>query len=56
MGDNYKAAGSGSVESFVTAMQSSVQSQVAAFVTFVKNNPAILRALQQKDWTSFARS
>ena len=55
MGDNCGAAGFGSVDAVVEAMKASVQSQIAAFVQFVKSNPVILHALQNKNWTRLAR-
>lgn len=54
MGDNYHVAGFSSIDLFVSAMNRSTESQVLAFVAFVKNSPKILSAIRMKDWASFA--
>lgn len=54
MGDNYRLAGFASIDAFVTAMNQSTATQVAAFVAFVKNSPKILSAIRTNNWTSFA--
>jgi hypothetical protein len=56
MGDNFRQAGFASVEDFVAAMKESVEKQVAAFISFVKNSATLSRAIRQKDWTTFART
>jgi hypothetical protein len=53
MGFNYKACGQSSVQDFVRTMESA-EGQLRAFVYFLKNNPAVLKALRSKDWTAFA--
>jgi hypothetical protein len=55
MGENYKQAGFSSIAAFVTAMQSSESAHLNAFVDFIKNGPAMLKALREHDWTTFAR-
>jgi RHS repeat-associated protein len=54
MGFNYKLAGFNTVEDFVKA-QSTYEGQVTSFLNFVSNSPAILKALQNKDFTTFAK-
>ncbi len=56
MGFNHSAAGyPASVESFVDAMKSSERNHLSAFVAFVKADKALLKAIQKKDWRTFAR-
>jgi hypothetical protein len=55
LGSNYKAAGFQTVSAFVTAMESGHDAHLAAFVNFVKANPAMHQALQSQDWAEFAR-
>ena len=55
MGENYKAAGYASVEDFVKGMET-VQGQLNAFVSFIKNTPPLQSALQNKHWVTFART
>ncbi|WP_049854687.1 N-acetylmuramidase domain-containing protein [Dickeya fangzhongdai] len=54
MGRNYKTAGFDDIESFVSAMKN-INGQVFAFINHIKNTPALLTALQNKDWEKFAR-
>lgn len=54
MGFNYKAAGYGSIDAFVLAMRKSPREHLKAFVRFIQHDSALLRALQQKDWGTFA--
>jgi hypothetical protein len=54
MGENYIAAGFGTVDLFVTAMCQSMRQQLEAFVSFVKSNSALLKAIDEKKWVSFA--
>ncbi|WP_269077957.1 N-acetylmuramidase domain-containing protein [Dickeya dadantii] len=54
MGRNYKTAGFDDIESFVSAMKS-INGQAFAFINHIKNTPALLTALQNKDWEKFAR-
>jgi RHS repeat-associated protein len=55
MGFNYKLAGFNSVEEFVKS-QSTYEGQVNAFLNFVSNNPVLLKALKEKDFTTFAKN
>lgn len=55
LGENFSDAGHSSVQSFVRAMCSSVEEQGNAFVSFIRADGAKLKALQQKDWATFAR-
>lgn len=55
MGENYKAAGFASVDDFVQGM-GTMQGQLNAFVTFIKNTPPLQTALQNKHWATFART
>lgn len=54
MGENHKAAGFASVDDFVGAMKVSVSNQLLAFVSFVKADARLSRALQNKNWAAFA--
>ena len=56
MGANFAAAGYGTVDQFVRAMCQSVAQQLDAFVSFIKSNPHLLHAIQQKNWAAFASS
>ncbi len=55
MGANYAQAGYATVEQFVRAMCQSVGQQLDGFVSFIKSNPHLLHAIQQKNWAEFAR-
>ena len=55
MGFNHQDAGFASVDLFVKAMERSVSEHLKAFVNFIKADSVKLKALQQKDWTSFAK-
>lgn len=55
MGNNYKAAGCVSVSDFVKQNMKGEVHQMFLGVTFIKNNANILKALQKKDWTNFAK-
>ena len=54
LGKNHVHAGYAIVEAFVDGMMESKQRQLDAFVTFVKADPLLLAALQDKDWPKFA--
>lgn len=54
MGFNYKACGYDTVFDFVEDMKVSEGQQLLAFCNFIKSNPKILKALQTKDWVTFA--
>lgn len=55
MGDNFAAAGALTVSQFRIAMALDEARQLDAMGAFIKSNPAMLTALQTKDWAGFAR-
>lgn len=55
MGFNYKEAGYDDIEVFVSEMFFSESHHLIAFVYFIKSNLKLLNAIQQKDWSTFAR-
>ena len=55
MGNNFRAAGHVSVEAFVDAHARRESAHLDAFVAFVGADRAKVRALQQHDWTTFAK-
>jgi hypothetical protein len=55
MGANYASAGFASVAAFVSAQMESERRQLDAFVAVVLANRSWLKAIQDKDWTAFAR-
>ena len=55
MGDNYRAAGYRTLHAYVEAMRTSEDAHLAAFVSFVRADPRMYRALQKRDWETFAR-
>lgn len=56
MGFNHRAAGYSNVEDFVAAMRQNEGRQLDAFVSFIRADPALHRALQNHDWAGFARA
>jgi hypothetical protein len=54
MGFNHKAAGFERVTDFVNFIKGPDDSDMEAFCNFVKANPKILKAMQEKDWKTFA--
>ena len=56
MGSNYAACGFASVQEFINAMYRSEADHLTAFCSFVRANPAMLRALQALNWPAFARA
>ncbi len=54
LASNYAAAGYSSPEAFVKALSKSEKNQLAAFVSFIKSDSVLLRAIRGKDWLSFA--
>lgn len=54
MGSNHRAAGYGDVETMVLACMDSEAKQVEMMVNFIRSNK-LLSAIQNKDWTTFAR-
>lgn len=55
MGFNWRACGFESLQDFINAMYRSDQGQLEAFVGFIQSNGALVRAIQEKDWPSFAK-
>jgi len=56
MGFNHKTAGYETVQAFVEAMQKSEKNHLKAFVSFIKADPRLARAIIRKDWASFAEA
>lgn len=54
LGLHWKALGFNNVQEFVNKAYSE-QGQLELFVRFIKANPAIHKALKNKDWTEFSR-
>ena len=54
MGFNYKACGYNSVKEFVDAMYVSERNQLLAMCNFIKSNSKMYKALQNKDFNTFA--
>jgi hypothetical protein len=54
MGYHWKALDYPSIQAFVNAMYSE-QGQLDAFVKFIKADKRLVKVLQAKDWTTFAR-
>jgi N-acetylmuramidase/Putative peptidoglycan binding domain len=55
LGENYIDAGFGSVDAFVDAMLASERRHLDAFVSFIAASAAKKKALQDRDWPTFAR-
>lgn len=55
MGNNYKAAGKGSVKEFVEENKKSEVNQFFLGISFIQSSTKILNALKKKDWATFAR-
>lgn len=55
LGSNWAEAGAKSLQDFINRMSRSEDDQLELFVNFIKASPARLRALQQRDWATFAR-
>jgi hypothetical protein len=56
MGINYKRAGFIKVSDFVNAMQASEANHLKAFVSFIKSDSRIHKALKSRNWAAFARA
>lgn len=54
MGFNHKRAGFPTIQAFINAMHDGEPAQLDTFVTFIKSDPVMHRALQKKDWAKFA--
>lgn len=55
MGFNFKAAGYRDGVSMVESFKLSEANQLEGMLNFIKATPRMLHALQQKDWSTFAR-
>lgn len=55
MGFNHQAAGYRSVAAFVDAMIGSQANQLGAFVSFINADAGMKKAIQDKNWATFAR-
>ncbi|UKJ09066.1 N-acetylmuramidase family protein [Solitalea lacus] len=55
MGFNHKAAGFQIVDAMIDAFKESEFNQVKGAINFIKSNPAMFKALQIRDWATFAR-
>lgn len=55
MGFNYELAGYDDVRGYVNAIAASEGAQLAAFVSFVQAQPAMVDHLREKRWADFAR-
>jgi hypothetical protein len=55
MGFHWEALGYASAETFVTAMERAEADQLDAFSRFIKDNPAMHKALAARKWAVFAR-
>ncbi len=55
MGFNHRVAGFKDVDAMIVAMKESERKQLDAFIAFIKSNQHLSVALQDKDWTTFAR-
>jgi LysM repeat protein len=54
MGSNYRTLGYDSVQAMVRALSRSEKAHLDAFVSFVKADPVLLKAMQNKEFTTFA--
>lgn len=54
MGENYEGCGYRNVEAYVAELSHSEKGQLAGFEKFIRMKPALLRAMQQKDWREIA--
>lgn len=55
MGYHWQALGYANEDDFKSAMMAGEAPQLAAFVRYVQNDPALLKALRARKWTDFAR-
>jgi len=56
MGFNFVACGYGTVFEFVAAMKINAGQQLMAFVAFCRRNPALVKAMKNKDYVGMARN
>lgn len=55
MGFNYEACGEPNIYAFIAKMYESEGTQLDLFVQFIKNNPLMHKAMQEKNWVKFAK-
>ena len=55
MGFNHGLCGHARLQDFVNAMYAGEPEQLAGFVDFIRGQPGLLRAIQARTWTDFAR-
>ena len=55
LGENHVAAGYATVAAFVDGMMHSERKHLDAFVSFIKANAGMLKAIRALDWATFAR-
>lgn len=55
MGDNFRACGFTSLQAFINAHFKSEAAHLQAFAAFIISNPAMRKALIERDWETFAR-
>jgi N-acetylmuramidase len=55
LGENHRACGYEHVADFVRLMVTSQVGHLQAFVSFIKANPSLLKAIRARDWATFAR-
>lgn len=55
MGENYQQAGFTSLRQFINAMYRTVDDHLDAFVSFIQNDPRLVKALREHAWSRFAR-
>jgi hypothetical protein len=54
LGENHAACGFASVDAFVDTMLKNEAAHLAAFIAFVRGDPNLRKALQDKNWARFA--
>jgi N-acetylmuramidase len=55
LGENHRACGYDHVADFVRLMVTSQVGHLQVFVSFIKANPSLLKAIRARDWATFAR-
>lgn len=55
LGRNWKTAGASSLQDFINKMHRSEVGQLELMANFIRNHPAMHKALQSLDWAGFAR-
>lgn len=55
MGFNHGLCGHALLQDFINAMYAGEPQQLDGFVSFIKSQPGLLRAIRARDWAGFAR-